>query len=130
MTSPTLGLFPDMQDVLYDLLGQFGTTAKFTDDALASELPTILITDAIGGQDDKRTDRSTVDIDVFAGSITEAKLIAEQVRQFLINKPHQSGAAILDRADTASRPARRPELTPNVYRVGATYRVSARRMTS
>lgn len=124
----TAGLFPDSADVLCDVLAGFGDTGVITPPNLETVLPFIR-TGHVGGSDDLVTDRTTVDVDVFAGSITASNLLGERVRQFLLAGPHVAGGVVLDLVRTVSGPRQFPWPTAGVFRCSATYRVSARRST-
>lgn len=128
----TAGLFPDVPDVLCDLLAAFTSPERIgrsTPDDFNGMLPFIRV-GGLGGSDDRVTDRGTVDVDVFsADGTTTTNQLGERIRQFLISGPHTVNGIVLDSFRTAVGPRDLPWATPNVFRSGATYRVSARRMT-
>lgn len=128
----TVGLFPDAPDLFCDLLAVFvpsGSVGLSTPSNLEQVLPFLRMR-GVGGSDDLITDRSTIDVDVFADSIPASNLLAEQIRQFLISQPHTVNGEVLDRVRTVVRPRQLPWPTPGVFRSAATYRVSARRSTA
>lgn len=127
----TAGLFPDTVDLFCDLLAGFvssGSIGLSTPDNLQQVLPFIRVGGG-GGSDDRITDRSTVDVEVFGASSPGSNLLAEQVRQFLISGPHTVNRVVLDRIECRSRPQRMPWPTTGIFRTVASYGVSARRMT-
>jgi hypothetical protein len=128
----TAGLFPDTADVFCDLLAGFfldGHLGLSAPGNLGDVLPFGRI-GGLGGSDDRITDRSTVDVDVFHLSIPASNLLAEQIRQFLISGPHTVNGVVIDSVRTVLRPRQLPWPTTGVFRSAATYRVSARRSTT
>lgn len=125
----TAGLFPDVEDVFCDLLADFGETGKITPPDFTGLLPYIRV-GCVGGNDDRVTDRSSIDVEVFGDSIISSNLLAEQIRQFLIPGPHLINGVVLDGIGTLSRPRQLPWGTPDVFRSFATYRATARRITA
>lgn len=124
----TAGLFPDVADVFCDLLARFGQTGLITPPNLGDVLPFIR-SKTVGGSDDLVTDRTSVDVDVFAASMPAAVLLGEQIRQFLEAGPHIVDGAVIDFARTVARPRLLTDMTlqTGVFRCIATYRVSTRR---
>lgn len=130
----TVGLFPDPEDTILDLLAGFvaaGNIGRLTPDALSGRMPFIRVT-TVGGSDDLVTDRSTVDVDVFESTIGGAGVLGEQVRQFLTVRGGLVTAAgvVVDSVRTVSRPRGFPWPTSGVFRNTASYRFSARRRTT
>ncbi|WP_304455856.1 DUF3168 domain-containing protein [Nocardiopsis sp. YSL2] len=119
--------FPDIEDLLCEALADLAETGSETPHDLQDHLPWIRPT-RIGGSDDRRTDVSRVDVDVFAPTRAEAWRIARAVQQRLITGPTRViGVGLIDRARTELGPRRAPHTDQTIRRVLATYRVSARR---
>lgn len=112
--------------MLGDLLGDLGTVGSETDIDLQSNLPYIRVR-RIGGADNRVTDASRVDIDVYTIDATAGKTLTETIRQRLISGPSATAHGIIDRAWTESGPQTAPTDDPNLRRVITTYRVSFRR---
>lgn len=135
-----LATYPDVEDVLLDLLGDLvGDTGDdthkgtSTPDDLATRLPFLLIPSP-GGSDDTVTDTSRVDVHVLAGSFAQARDISKQIRARLVPGPHvySSGGqvlAVLDRVTCSARPREVPPWTADgtIRHFLATYTVTARR---
>lgn len=152
-TSPVprtdLGDFPDIEtltlDVLEGLYPQLtgagyagyldGYTGVYTGPRLTDtetpanlqDLPVFIRVTLVTGRDDRITDRSVVDIDVFASSRAVAYAWAKDIRSRLTGGPHRAGSGIIDRVVTEEKPRRLPWSDENVRRFGSTYRISARR---
>lgn len=91
----------------------------------------------VGGRDDGITDRALVDVSVFAPTYTQARTVAEQVRQRMLaaggtKVPTASRPAgvLIDRCGTASGPTEIPYDNPDLRRKPATYQVDLRRPRS
>jgi hypothetical protein len=121
-----LAAWPDVERVLGDLLGDFGTVGSETGIDLQSQLPYIRIR-RVGGTDNRVTDATRVDIDVYAADATTAKAITEMARQRLISGPSATAHGVIDRAWTESGPQIAPTDDQNIRRVITTYRISLRR---
>jgi hypothetical protein len=121
-----LAAFPDVERILGDLLGDLGTIGSETGIDLQERLPFIRVR-RVGGTDDRVTDATRVDIDVYATDATAAKALTETIRQRLISGPSQTTYGILDRAWTESGPQTAPTDDQNIRRVITTYRISTRR---
>lgn len=118
--------FPDVQDMLREVLSEYGTYGIQTDSHLNDKLPFITTTE-VGGSDNRHTDTATVDVSVFTANYS-GKSLAESIRQRLISGPIATGVGVIDRAVTYSRPVEIPWTDGSqVRRWVATYRVSARR---
>lgn len=123
--------FPDLEFGLLDwlearfseLIGHVGTE---TPDDLDQRFPFVRAY-VVAGTDDGLTDRSVVDIDVFADRREQARALAERIRTELTVYPPVVGGVILDTAFTEVRPRRLPWPDEQTRRWGATYRLSARR---
>lgn len=126
MTAP-LGAFPDVERAVCDLLDDLGTVGTETGADLQDTLPFILVV-VIGGTDNRISDLPRVDVRVYAGGATQAKGIAETVRQRLIAGPNATAHGVLDKARTEVRPQVLPAAdSENLRMVAATYRISLRR---
>lgn len=85
----------------------------------------------IGGNDDRITDLSRVDVIAFADTKAAAAQLAEVVRQRLTSRPVHTAAGVLDRAVTDSKPQQIPYSNdPPPFAYTASYAVTARRSTS
>lgn len=83
-----------------------------------------------GGNDDRITDLSRVDVTAFASTNLAAAQLAEQARQRLITRPVKTDVGVLDRAVTDSKPQRIPYTdNPPPFAYTASYAVTARRTT-
>lgn len=94
------------------------------DNNLAAELPTIQITQIPGGDDDGLLlGRMIVDIDVYAGTRTDAITLAHEVHDWLTRelRGSPSDTAVIGRADGLTLPAIRPYENSALRRAGATY---------
>ena len=123
---PALAGFPDVERILGDLLGDLGTVGSETNIDLQSQLPYIRV-HRIGGADNRITDASRVDIDVYTADATAGKALAETIRQRLTVGPSATTHGVIDRAWTESGPQTAPTDDPNLRRVITTYRISFRR---
>jgi hypothetical protein len=121
-----LAAFPDVERILGDLLGDLGTVGSETGIDLQEHLPFIRVR-RVGGTDDRVTDATRVDIDVYATDATAAKSLTETIRQRLISGPSRTSYGVLDRAWTESGPQTAPTDDQNIRRVITTYRISTRR---
>lgn len=121
-----LSSFPDVQAILKDVLADFGTYGIQTDAHLEDKLPFVTSRE-LGGQDNRITDATTVDIDVFASSYA-GKGIAESIRQTLTAAPLVTATGIIDTCTTQTKPHEVPWTDGStVRRWTATYRITARR---
>ncbi len=129
MTTP-LWRFPDPAQALAELLGiQFtapSRTGTYTPPDFTGLLPYVRVT-RTGGGSNVVDDRATVDIDVFAVDATSAMELAEDVRQWLTDRPRRSGSRIFDRITCDVGPAEVAPWAPQIKRVNAMYRVVSRR---
>ena len=121
-----LAAWPDVERVLGDLLGDLGTVGSETNIDLQSQLPYIRIR-RVGGTDNRITDATRVDIDVYAADATTAKAITGVAQQRLISGPSATTHGVIDRAWTESGPQTAPTDDQNIRRVITTYRISLRR---
>lgn len=121
--------FPDVERVVCDLLTGLTTVGTETGIGLQDELPFIQVV-RIGGGSDRFTDRARVDVRVYATGASEAKQLAETVRQRLLAAPHATPAGVIDRTICEIGPQLLPPAdSEHLRRVIATYRVSMRRPT-
>lgn len=121
-----LAAFPDVERILGDLLGDLGTVGSETSIDLQAVLPFIRVR-RVGGTDNRFTDATRVDIDVYDTDATAAKELTETIRQRLISGPSLTAHGVIDRAWTESGPQTAPSDDQNVRRVITTYRISMRR---
>lgn len=124
MTTP----FPDVETAVMDLLEQwYGVeTGTTTPSDLAAIVPFVRVS-LVAGRDDRVTDYSVVDIDVFTQTRQQGYDLAEGIRTRLLDGPHQSGTVVIDKVRTETKPFQAPWDDTNVRRRLATYRISARR---
>jgi hypothetical protein len=129
---PDLAAWPDVHDVLHLLFASLVADADMQvvgprlPADLQDRLPLIRVR-AIGGSDDRITDRTRVDVEVYAADYLTARGLAEAARQRLLAYPHMTEAGNVDRVETESRPAEIPHDDQAVRLVAATYRISLRR---
>jgi hypothetical protein len=127
-----LAAFPDVHDVLplvfADLVAD--PDRQIVGPRLPADLqdrmPLIHVR-AIGGADDRFTDRPRTDVDIYTADYPTARDLAEACRQRLLGYPHMTDAGNVDWADTEVRPHEIPHDDPAVRLVAATYRISFRR---
>ncbi len=130
-----LGDFPDIETLtldvlegLYPQLTEGGVRLADTETpANLQDLPVFVRVTLVTGRDDRITDRSVVDVDVFASSRAVAYAWAQDIRSRLTGGPHRAGSGVIDRVVTEEKPRRLPWEDPNIRRFGATFRISARR---
>lgn len=125
-----LAPYPDVEDLLADALTDFGETGSSYPADLEASLPFVRAR-RNGGEDDRRTDRPLVDVEVAAGTRAQAWEKARAVQQRLISGPIRvPGVGIIDRAETSIGPRNVLHDNPAVHGcVLATYRISLRRLT-
>lgn len=127
-----LAPFVDVHDALTDLLADMvepGHVVTWTGTDLQSVLaigPLIKI-GGVGGDDDRITAVPRVDVSVYALAETDARRLAELVRQRLLSAPHATAAGVIDRVRTEVAPHEVPYDDDAVRLYTATYRVSTRR---
>lgn len=123
--------WPDVFDILAELLG--GLTPRevvsATPDDLEEQLPLCRV-NRIGGVDDRITDMARVDVELYAGTWTSARDLAESARQIILVRRQRTSAGLLDRAETEVGPRRLRHENPRVRLVGAVYRVYTRRWST
>lgn len=128
-------MYPDIENVLIDLLERLFPALAPTDVRhvdtetpadLQGALPFVRVM-LVTGADDGLTDRSVVDIDVFANSRDTAYAWSTDIRSSLTGSPHRVGSDVIDRVVTEEKPRQLPWADESVRRFGATYRISARR---
>ncbi len=130
-----LGDFPDIETLTLDVLEGLYPQLTEGDVRLADtetpanlqDLPVFVRVSLVTGRDDRITDYSVVDIDVFASSRAVAYAWAQDIRSRLTGGPHRAGSGVIDRVVTEEKPRRLPWADENVRRFGSTYRISARR---
>jgi hypothetical protein len=132
--------YPDVESALLDWLEATyenlapAVAGRRVDTVTPPNLQDLLASDGlffrvglVTGRDDGVTDFSVVDIETFANSRDAAYAGARDVRSRLTEGPHRVGTVVLDRARTEEKPHRLPWEDENIWRFGATYRISARR---
>jgi hypothetical protein len=92
----------------------------------ASDYPFVRVTRIAGG-DDRITDMSTVDVEVFSPDRSTAFALSETIRARLLGYPIRVSGALIDSVYTETAPTRLVWADPNVHRYQATYQLSARR---
>lgn len=80
-----------------------------------------------GGINDQTSGQWTIDVDVFARDYSSAMMHASGIEAMLLASPHRTDEIIIDSVFQNQSPAERPWDDDNVYRVGATYVLTARR---
>lgn len=130
MSSP-LPPWPNVFDVLAELLADLAPqeVVSVTPDDLEEHLPLCRVV-RIGGNDDRITDVARVDVEVYAGTWTQAWDLAEDARQIVLVRRQRTAAGLLDRAETEVAPRRLSHPNPRVRLVGAVYRVYTRRWST
>jgi hypothetical protein len=125
----TTARFPDVVNELI-----FWVEATFPTTAAAGHTPATWPTGAftfvrvgiVGGTDDRITDYSRVDIEVFSDTYAAARALAEDIRQGLQPRAKMESTTI-DTVRTITSPQELPWGNPAVRRLLATYQVSVRR---
>lgn len=133
-------MYPDIETLLLDWLEATypelapGPLGRRVDTETPANLQQLLADDGVvvrvgllAGRDDGVTDYSVVDVDVFADSRATAYAWAVGIRSQVTSGPHRVGSAVIDRVVTEEKPRRLPWEDENIWRFGATYRISARR---
>lgn len=131
-----LAAFNDVESVLMDwlessfpeLAPSAGVTHVVSVGAPSSpaDYPFVRVT-RTAGEDDRFTDYSLVDVEVFSPSRHTAFALAEAIRARLLGYPIRVSGAVIDQVHTETAPARLLWADPNVHRFQATYQLSARR---
>lgn len=96
---------------------------------LEAKLPLVQVQVLPGGGDDRVTDTTLVDVDVFAATRTGMWDLARDVRAALLaaSGRHVPGArVVIDTVDTSSRPAPVSYGNPAIRRAVATYALTSR----
>lgn len=127
MTSP--GPFPDIEVAVLDLIEAWYAHECGTDTPpdLERALPFWRVR-LVTGADDRVTDYSVVDVDVFTSTRQQGYDLAEDFRDRLLDDPHATGLApVIDKVRTETKPFPAPWDNDNVRRRLATYKISARR---
>jgi hypothetical protein len=127
MTTP--GPFPDVEASVMDLLvAWFGLNVGAETPAdLEFVLPYVRV-GLVAGRDDRVSDYSIVDIDVFTATRQQGYDLAEAIRDRLLDAPRATGLTpVIDRVRTETKPFPAPWENDNVHRRLAIYRISARR---
>lgn len=119
--------WPDVEAALVSLLADLAAVGTVAPADLATKVPFARV-ECFGGSDNRITDTSRVDVDVFAATRAEAASLAETIRQRLLDTPHVvAGIGTLDWVDTLTRPNSAPWNDPQVRRVTAAYTITCRR---
>lgn len=136
MTTPAyrLDVFPDIEVMVMDgleaafpaLVGRLSTETPATLQTLLATGDFVRI-GKVTGTNDRYTDYSVVDVDVFARNRQRSHDLAEAIRAWLLGYPLTVGTATIDRVVTETAPATAPWEDENVRRYLATYRISTRR---
>lgn len=132
----TLDAFVDIETMLMDWLeatfaelapdGAVGHVVNIGAPNVEADYPFVRVT-RIGGQDDRFTDFSRVDVEVFSPSRSTAYALAEAIRARLLGYPIPVSGGLIDRVRTETAPFRAPWADPKTHRYLATYQLSARR---
>lgn len=136
MSTPAyfLGSFPDVEVMVMDGLEAafptlIGRVATETPADLQTRLETgdFVRVGLVTGSDNRFTNFSVVDIDVFSRTRQGSHDLAELIRAWLLGYPLTVGTATIDRVVTETAPFQAPWEDENVRRRLATYRISTRR---
>lgn len=133
-----LTAFPDVEDVLLQLLDGLGDVGTFLPSDLKDRLDpvggppgTFHRVYRFAGPDDGITDRPVIGIATFASTRAVGQPSAEAVRQRMIAAPHTiataTGTVVIDTATTAEAPHEVPWGDSAVRRWEASYRLTLRR---
>lgn len=132
-------LFPDMESTLMDWAeltfpklapkGDQRFVDATTEGHDLNALPHLVTINLVTGRDDRVTDVSIVDIDVWSKSRQVAWELAEAIREGVGAYPFRVGPTgpRVDWARTEVKPRTLPTEAPGLWRIGATYEVHARR---
>lgn len=123
--------FPDIEDAVCELLEDLIAVGTDLPSDLKASLPFVRVYRFAGG-DDRITDRAVIGVDTFAGTRSDARSLAEQVRQRLIAAPHvvefdDGLVVVIDTAITSEGPHEVPWGDAAVRRRAATYSLTLRR---
>lgn len=119
-----LAPYPDVEAVLVAHLGA-GTVTRLPAD-LQQRLPLRRVR-RVGGGDDRITDASRVDVEVYAATRGEAMDAAREIQQKLISGPFVAAGVVVDRCSTEVGPHEADHPDEKIRLVAATYRVACRR---
>lgn len=112
-----------------DALDDLVPAAVWTGADLPDRLPAAQVR-RIGGSDNGHTDTARLAVSVFAATASQARTLAEQVRQRLTSAPRRTPSGVIDKATTESGPQIAPTADgATVRRRDAIYRVRLRRRT-
>lgn len=96
-----------------------------------SPLPFIRVEKTQLGRRERLNDYPVLDVEVLAGTRSEAKSLIERIDTLFLDYPHSvvisSGVAVLDMVTVPVVPASRPWDSPSVRRFAGTYQFSVRR---
>jgi hypothetical protein len=121
--------FPDVERLVCELLADLATVGTETGTRLQEQLPFVQVV-RVGGSSDRFTDRARIDVHIYAVAASEAKQLAETVRQRLLAAPITTSFGVIDRVVCDVGPQVLPPVDyEHLRRVVATYRVSMRRPT-
>jgi hypothetical protein len=118
--------YPDVEQLLLDVLADLGTCATVTPSDLQNHLPFIRLA-RFGGGNDQVSDAARVSIDAFGATRPDAYELAESIRQRLMSNPHGTPAGLIDLVETDTGPNEIPWGDVNVRRFNASYTVTTRR---
>lgn len=125
--------WPDAEDVVMTLLSPIAPTTTDTAASLDSDAPIIKVT-RVGGADDNITDRPLVEVAVFASTYEQARQVARQCQQVILQcaarkivTPDYPSGVLIDKAETISAPLRVPYENEHLRHKAATYQFAWRR---
>jgi hypothetical protein len=117
--------YPDVEDVMLDLLESVGPTVLATPVNL---VPPLIVVRRVGGFDDGITDISVVTVQVYGSTHEEARALAEACRQKVIAAPATAVAGVsIDDTRTNNAPVFADYGQPGVHHYIATYGIEFRR---
>lgn len=126
------GEFPDAEQVLVDMLGEFGHSCTFLPVSAKGEfdrekLPIILIARE-GGSCDGITDRPSMRVSVLAATRAEAQRVSGKCRMKILDSAGTApGGVLVDHAREISGVTFLPDIDPQLRPVQSSYVLSFRR---
>jgi hypothetical protein len=119
--------FPDAERAVLAAVADLGITGVETPATLADSLPFIRV-QRTGGGDDRITDTADAEVSVFATGLTQAKAVAETIRQRLLAGGIGTSHGVIDSARTTAGPVAVPPTdSANLRQVTTSYQVTMRR---
>lgn len=123
-----LAPYPQIEECFISRLSTM-TSARVshnTDEKLEEKLPWIVVR-RLGGTDDYRSDFPSVDVIVFARTLTLGYTLAYSAQQILTGAPFVTPFGVVDRVTTELGPHEVPYDNPKIVQIPASYRAAVRR---